>query len=334
MADYEDNLRIANDIPPRKSYLEISKDLMGFGAVLLSIIYTAGFLIESIFLLKYGVSDITLLKPRYISIGITFIFFASLVIVPTFFITRHIFGAIKTIKKNETKISMNCDKAFQVFGGPVIILIMIFGATGQLIQLASYTSFDEFHRGTTRNQIPEGLQLLWNLSFSWFAQLMAIGLLVYFSSAISKMLVGTFKFKGSQQSQAELYKVSKTLALSNGSAELAQVAVSFFLTFSLALISASFAYSERIYPRINPAFGGGNFPYLQFVFDAKDAQIFNQLGITQHPKDSKSLPVKLLAQNEKNYVVLLDKQPDNRVVLVSKDIIKGIISVMYKDHSE
>lgn len=329
------------------SLLTFLKEIAAIFATVTSISYALGFLIVSTNLRQYGIADISFLSPRYFSVGFCFLVLLSCTIFPVFWAFQYVLEAF--VKKvfgkilgDEEPSALEKVLGFKDTSWMAIYLLIVFiffdfWLVLFLIQLGSVNSFGaaiEFYRQQLTS--PQSmLSLFWILLPGWFLAVLVLGL-IWAMQEYFQALPQRFK---NLREASRIYVVSKGIVehyglklekdgisiLKNSSfrAMMRGLSMVGFVLIPIVLILILLTYSENIYPRMNPAVGGGRPSCVRFVVKQDDFQTMkalvpiNNIGVTD--------PVKLFVEGENYYVALSKPQNVTKAIFVQKKLIQGFM---------
>jgi hypothetical protein len=290
--------------------IDFLKTLVGLVGGLSVILYATGFVVASTYLAHNGLTDITLVSPRYLSVGACAWALTSIIIVPPIVVycvtarqplERAMKGEVPTLKDL---------RDFQVaLLVPVMLLLMGIALSYYFIRTVS--TVEEIHVALKRfGSRWADLADIWSLR-RWFGYLSGFGILLAFTPFVWS---GRPLFEG-----ATLWLYNKVKI---------PMLVMFILTTFHTALCAVHAYSTSVYPRIRPGFGGGNLGKVRLVATAQNADTLGVL-VPMKLATQESMAVRLLECGGGHYAIKYeDKTTQSTVaVMIDKSLVAGVIGV-------
>lgn len=270
---------------------EITKSVTTLSAMVASasfVFYGLGFIIVNSYLMSFGLREFDLLSPTYLSAGIVFVFtnIVSIAISVGFALLLRRRHELQGASQSSWETIVNWFIPFSAGFLAFFFLGLI---------LNNITSMGERGAASISDYWP----------YAIFLSLAAFGIEV-----IAEMLV-TANQTGLKQilSQPDLLKKFGTNA---------GWTLVFILFFSLLLVSL---WSQEVYPKISPAFGGGRPITVRVVLADKSKEgLFLDTGIQISSNISE--PLQLIDENDESITALLS---NGNAVKLSKSLISNII---------
>lgn len=316
-----------------KGWLDPWKELATTIVGLAGILYAIGFVLTNIYLLRYGISDFSLLKARYVATGALFVTIATLSIYPMYYVSMFVLEWL--IQRKSWLFSLEPEQ-------PLAITM----ARQKLLELA-----------TPINWLDELLDLIpvtYRPYLVWLGLLLIflftnlVSVIVYtFVSQPAWLLQRDFSIQVLLQAMETNYRSATGWYLACAifgiilaitvrgiriGGRLLKIPNYFWSAAGLliALLWMIPTYAQQIHPNIASAFGGGSTVTVQLVADDKSAPTLAQIVPLESPqtdKATKTIPLKLLDENDKVFILILvdSSSQQERAVRVSKDLVKGVL---------
>lgn len=282
------------------SISEISKTITtvsGSVAGLAFVFYSLGFIIVNSFLLTYGIREFVILKPIYLSAGVTFFLANS---VALFLPIGLALLVIKTINPKSVYSIMAITLVTPLFTS-------LFSWVLASLILDFINSVD-FH--STQMTI---LFREWN---KYKLYLLGLFLVSTLMTPIAVSLAGqrgTFKDAIKDINANRFLSAESTRAISK-----------FAMLIVLAFVILLTAWSQEVYPKISPAFGGGKPVVVQLVIlDSKNESLFTNIGIKVNSNVTEQ--VKLIDESESTITIVTE---NGNAVKVTKSLIANIVFII------
>jgi hypothetical protein len=267
--------------------------ISGAIAGLAFLFYAFGYIIVNSYLLGFGIHEFDILKPNYLSAGVTFVLANSIAIFTPVGL------ALVLLKILEPK-SYKAISLFTLLGSILAAFFSLLFASLVLNFLAG---------GLQSNQ---GINLL----ASWKQYSLYSFSIIIFTVILAPI---AFLVVGSEESPKNIVKDSlsdKTTSMEFFRA-ISKSSI-FFLLASFFLITG---WSKDIYPQIGAEFGGGKPVTIQFVIlDSKNESLFTDIGVKMSSNVSEQ--VKLIDENN-SFITIVTSE--GKAVRVTKSLIANIV---------
>lgn len=341
---------ISNSQP--KDVLSILKDAVTLLGSVGAISYAAGFIIVRTYLLQYGISDLSLLAPRYVSVGLFFFIITGLILVPAYFAEYNI---PQEIRLGHAILLRSIVKNLESLNPKIVLATLTQPLTVVLIQVKQFESIKrirwvEIYTAVVTLAFLSHIFLLLISAPSWQSQalfdtlftpskVVAVG--DQFSQRLQSLLLGWYI-----PVCLASFLLSRVVSRKPLGRDLLGIPNRFSLIGIIVLffVIAIRTYASEIYPTITPALGGGDIVKIQLVAEKAKVETLGQLVPIgkKSPKTSfTSAPLWLLDQSDKNYFILVcdngncdtpPKPGDTSVhaVQLDKGLIQGVIYLAKK----
>jgi preprotein translocase subunit SecG len=265
-------------------------------AILLTvgILYALGLVAVNAFLLRLGITDFELVRPRFIATGLLMVLPMAL----SFAIPIFVFPWGKPLIRIDPSRRLRSigDAGMSVFGLGVI----------QVLPLLYYVVFalnapPQMGEGTF-NRFILGLDL-------WLTALMVSLLLIFLIAMVSGHWDGLLVTLGQKPDTATVAERTKAVGLIG-------------LTVLLLVAFHVWSFVEAIYPKVPQQFGGGAPVAATLVSDPLAGEVLSALGVSTIGSGAQRIPASVYLERDDEYVVVL--KPGGSVVRIGKDLIAAV----------
>jgi hypothetical protein len=320
------------------TWKDVFSSVLGLGAVL----YAVGFVIASIYLLSFGISDFSLLKAKYIAGGLLFILLSAFAIYPAFFVCLNLLqklsGLIPRLKFQPVRWLQ--DLPFI----PVMLQFVPAAALPPFYKIALSIPDPDLLRTVLKNQ--SEIQKEANNFTNWLVSLLVLEVFVLFLLARPGLLISSsgtdmpFSLFLSGVGYLLLCWIFALIlaVIASWKWKRTEVRNLYWAVVGVVLITLVLLpdYALQVYPQISPAFGGGQSATVKLVADDQSVDTLSQLVPMQPSlsgQPATSLSVELLDENDAAYFLLVPASvnpqptPATYAVKVAKDLVQGIVYV-------
>jgi hypothetical protein len=320
------------------TWKDIFSSVLGLGAIL----YAVGFVIASIYLLSFGISDFSLLKAKYIAGGLLFILLSAFAIYPAFFVCLNLLqklsGLIPRLKFQPVRWLQ--DLPFI----PVMLQFVPTAALPPFYKIALSIPDPDLLRTVLKNQ--SEIQKEANNFTNWLVSLLVLEVFVLFLLARPGLLISSsgkdmpFSLFLSGVGYLLLCWIFALIlaVIASWKWKRTEVRNLYWAVVGVVLITLVLLpdYALQVYPQISPAFGGGQSATVKLVADGQSVDTLSQLVPMQPTlsgQPATSLPVELLDENDAAYFLLVPASavprlnPTAHAVKVEKALVQGIAYV-------
>jgi hypothetical protein len=282
--------------------------------------YVVGLLATNGYLFSLGVSDFSVLRPRFIYTGALVVLSGVLAYALPFLA----FSTAWRLNKIERVIDAHRKQSGDIETKRTysrLSFVALFGTASWAILLVPTMLVVLFQMGTTGASwlqiapVPIGVSVAgvvagFSIHFTW--------------SLSNRVISGARHIRGKlDEDESRAVRLFPTLSSIFNYRIMFGIAVaSLALITSLAFALYTSIFMRNAYPRIPPQFGGGRPEKVQLVIEDDKTPSIRQIGIQVPAKGTVSEPVLLLYQGSEVYVLRLTEQ---RVVQIDKRLAPGLI---------